>query len=53
MIIGDFNDICSNNEKWEGRKREKWTCKYFKEMVRDNQLMDVVFNAVLWTWTNN
>lgn len=30
LVIGNFNDIISNQEKWGGRVRDEWTFKDFR-----------------------
>lgn len=45
ILIGDFNDIASNVEKWGGREREEWTFKDFKELIRDNLLIGIGFTG--------
>lgn len=52
LLIGDLNDIKSNEEKWGGRIREDWTFVDFKKMIDDNELQDIGFRGDPWTWTN-
>lgn len=52
IIMGDFNDIVSNEEKWGGRTREDWSFKDFKQFIEDNQLIDLGFEGNPWTWRN-
>ncbi|XP_071940395.1 uncharacterized protein [Coffea arabica] len=53
MIIGDFNDIISNEEKWGGTTREERSFQDFKEFIHGNQLMDIGFVGHPWTWCIN
>ncbi|XP_071920686.1 uncharacterized protein [Coffea arabica] len=51
--MGDFNNILSSEEKLEGRPREKKSFQDFKQLIDDNQLLDVRYNRKPWTWCNN
>ncbi|XP_071921713.1 uncharacterized protein [Coffea arabica] len=53
MIVGDFNDILSNEEKWEGVVREERSFKDFKEFIDQNSLIDIGFEGQPWTWSNH
>ncbi|XP_027171734.1 uncharacterized protein LOC113771340 [Coffea eugenioides] len=53
IIAGDFNDILSNEEKWEGRWREENSFTDFNNFINDNQLVDIGFEGNPWTWSNN
>ncbi|XP_071906010.1 uncharacterized protein [Coffea arabica] len=52
IIMGDFNDVCSNEEKWGGRMREEWSFHDFRRFIQENQLIDVGFEGNPWTWSN-
>ncbi|XP_027067676.1 uncharacterized protein [Coffea arabica] len=53
IIIGEFNDIVSNEEKWGGRNRDDRSFQDFRNLVDDNQLLDIGFEGKPWTWCNN
>ena len=50
--MGDFNDICSNGEKWGGRERSKGSCREFNSCISENDLVDIGCKGVPWTWSN-
>lgn len=52
VLIGDFNDIISNDEKWGGRVRPNWTFSDFKGFINNNELLDIGFEGLPWTWSN-
>ncbi|XP_071915285.1 uncharacterized protein [Coffea arabica] len=52
-IMGDLNNITSNNEKWGGRLRSDMSFLDFKSFINDNELQDIGFEGVPWTWCNN
>ena len=51
--MGDFNDIPSNDEKWGGRIRDDRSLPDFRNLINDNQLLDIGFEGKPWTWCNN
>ncbi|XP_071933546.1 uncharacterized protein [Coffea arabica] len=51
--IGDMNDILSSEEKWGGRLRSESSFRVFRNFVNDNQLIDIDFEGIPWTWCNN
>lgn len=53
MIIGDFNNIKSNKEKWRERIRQDWSFKDFGEFISDNHLIDIGYIGLPWTSCNN
>nr|XP_027062801.1 uncharacterized protein LOC113689183 [Coffea arabica] len=53
LLAGDFNDILSNEEKWEGRARDERSVKDFSSFIENNSLMDLGFTGNPWTWSNN
>nr|XP_027120381.1 uncharacterized protein LOC113737334 [Coffea arabica] len=50
--MGDFNDICSNGEKWGGNERSEGSFRDFKGFISENELVDIGFVGVPWTWCN-
>ncbi|XP_027102977.1 uncharacterized protein [Coffea arabica] len=52
-IMGDLNDITSNNEKWGGRHRAEVSFQEFNSFINSNELQDIGFEGVPWTWCNN
>ncbi|XP_027090153.2 uncharacterized protein [Coffea arabica] len=52
-VIGDFNDITSNDEKWGGIKRAEIRFQDFTSFINKNELVDIGFEGVPWTWCNN
>lgn len=52
MLIGDFNQVESNNKKLGGSLTLKGAAK-FLEWKLDNKLLDVPYQGVNYTWTNN
>ncbi|XP_071923241.1 uncharacterized protein [Coffea arabica] len=53
IIMVDFNDITSNDEKWGGRVTDNGSFQDFKNFINDNQLVDVGYEGKPWTWSNN
>ncbi|XP_071921847.1 uncharacterized protein [Coffea arabica] len=53
VLIGDFNDIISNDEKWGGKTGESWSFSKFKNFITRNKLIDLGFEGLPWTWNNN
>lgn len=53
LILGDFNDIVANSEKWGGRDREEWEFRTFRDFIASNDLIDLGFEGNPWTWRNN
>ncbi|XP_071939977.1 uncharacterized protein [Coffea arabica] len=51
-VMGDFNDICSNGEKWGGNERSEGSLRDFKGFISENELVDIGFVGVPWTWCN-
>ena len=41
------------NEKWGRARRSERSFIVFREFIRDNQLVDLVFEGKPWTWCNN
>lgn len=53
VVMGDFNDLVSNCEKWGGRVREEWSFKDFKMFIQENELADMGWEENPWTWWCN
>ncbi|XP_027067539.1 uncharacterized protein [Coffea arabica] len=51
-VMGDFNDISSNGEKWGGRERSEGSFRDFNNFISGNELVDIGFVGVPWTWSN-
>ncbi|XP_071905810.1 uncharacterized protein [Coffea arabica] len=52
-IMGDLNDIRSNAEKWGGRQRADVSFQDFNSFINGNELVDISYERVPWTWCNN
>ncbi|XP_071917167.1 uncharacterized protein [Coffea arabica] len=52
-IMGDLNDITSNGEKWGGNLRAEVRFQDFNSFINNNELVDIGFEGVSWTWCNN
>lgn len=53
LLIGDFNDILSNEEKEGGNHRTTASMRDFREFVAQNKLMDLGYDSCPFTWRNN
>ncbi|CAN6580853.1 unnamed protein product [Malus baccata var. baccata] len=53
LLIGDFNDILSNDEKEGGKYRSVASLRDFREFVARNDLMDLGYEGYPFTWRNN
>ncbi|KAM0955247.1 hypothetical protein EV1_023409 [Malus domestica] len=53
LLIGDFNDILSNDEKEGGKYRSVASLRDFREFVARNELMDLGYEGYPFTWRNN
>nr|XP_027075819.1 uncharacterized protein LOC113699652 [Coffea arabica] len=51
--MGDFNDLRSNEEKWGGRDRAEGIFREFNRFIRVNNLVDLGYQGVPWTWCNS
>ncbi|XP_071918889.1 uncharacterized protein [Coffea arabica] len=51
--MGDFNDITSNRKKWGGNLRAEVRFQDFNSLINNNELVDISFEGVPWTWCNN
>nr|XP_027071698.1 uncharacterized protein LOC113696490 [Coffea arabica] len=52
VAMGDFNDICSNGEKWGEREGSEGSFREFNSFISDNELVDIGCKGVPWTWSN-
>ncbi|XP_071939954.1 uncharacterized protein [Coffea arabica] len=52
VMVGDFNDLLSNGEKWGGRVRAESSFKDFYSFIRDNELLDIGYKGLPRTWSN-
>mgnify|MGYP004703452751 FL=1 len=52
-IMGDLNDITSNGEKWEGKQRAEVRFQDFNSFINNDELVDIGFEGIPWTWSNN
>ena len=52
-IMGDLNDIISNNEKWGGTQRVKVRFQDFNSFINSNELVDVRYEGIPCIWSNN
>ncbi|XP_071916268.1 uncharacterized protein [Coffea arabica] len=48
-----MNDILSNDEKWGGSRRPERSFQTFRDFVNNNKLIDIGFEGIPWTWSNN
>ncbi|XP_071933655.1 uncharacterized protein [Coffea arabica] len=53
VIVGDFNDLKSDEEKWGGRERAEGSFTDFNCFIRENNLMDLEYQGVPWTWSSS
>ena len=53
IIVGDFNDIRSNEEKWDGSARQEWSFKDFRNFIANSELINIGFKGYRWTRSNN
>ena len=52
LVIGDFNEVMSQNEKWGGRPINNHRANLFKQTINNCNLLDLGFNGPKFTWTN-
>lgn len=50
VVMGDFNDLLSNDEKKGGTPQPSWLIKGFKEAVESSGLRDLGFDGHQFTW---
>ena len=48
-----MNDIVNNDEKWGGIRRLESSFRKLKSFIRVNELIDIGFESLSWTWCNN
>ena len=53
ILVEDMNDIASNKKKWGGNSRPESSFRVFRNFINKNQLIDMGFEGVPWTWCNN
>lgn len=53
LLIGDFNDILSNEEKEGGNYKTAASMRDFRKFVARNELMDLGYASYPFTWRNN
>lgn len=53
MIRRDFNEIKNNEDKREGRKRQKNSFSDFRNLILDIKIGDIGFRGETFTWANN
>ncbi|KAM1984488.1 hypothetical protein TB1_011837 [Malus domestica] len=53
LLIGDFNDILSNDEKEGGNYRTVASLRDFRDFVARNELIDLGYDGYPFTWRNN
>ncbi|KAF5481578.1 hypothetical protein F2P56_002218 [Juglans regia] len=52
-IVGDFNEIITNDEKWGGKARPENQMEMFRELMRDGNLFDLGWRGDMYTWSNS
>ncbi|XP_071932975.1 uncharacterized protein [Coffea arabica] len=52
IAVGNFNDIYSNGEKWGGKERSEGSFREFNRFILGNELVDIGYKRVSWTWSN-
>ena len=52
LMIGDFNEILSPEEKQGGRGREVWQMLAFQDFLSSADLKDLGFEGDAFTWSN-
>lgn len=53
LMMGDFNDILSNDENEGSNYITVASMRDFREFVAQNQLMDLGYEGYPFTWRNN
>lgn len=51
-IIGDFNAIAGESDKWGGNPTLNKNSRAFREFIFEAQLVDLGFKGPAYTWTN-
>lgn len=52
MILGDFDDLLTGDEKMGGAERLKWKYSGFRKAILDCNLSDVPLQGYQFTWNN-
>ncbi|KAF5471486.1 hypothetical protein F2P56_008274 [Juglans regia] len=52
-IVGDFNEILTNDEKWGGRARPEGQMELFREVMNEGNLYDLGWKGDKFTWSNS
>ncbi|KAM2536188.1 hypothetical protein TB1_021659 [Malus domestica] len=52
IVIGDFNDIVDDEENEGGNYRSMASIRDFRELLADNELLDLGFEGFPFTWRN-
>ncbi|KAH7842530.1 hypothetical protein Vadar_006447 [Vaccinium darrowii] len=52
VLMGDFNCILSNEEKWGGEEKAEWEMADFRNFVADSGLIDIGYVGYPYTWNN-
>ena len=52
LVLGDFNEIISLEEKWGGDDRNFHQMNAFREVLLDCSLQDLGYTGADFTWTN-
>ncbi|KAH7840001.1 hypothetical protein Vadar_011188 [Vaccinium darrowii] len=52
ILLGDFNAITSNEEKWGGPNRASWELRDFREFISESHLIDMGYVGYPFTWNN-
>ncbi|XP_071918974.1 uncharacterized protein [Coffea arabica] len=53
ILAGNMNDLLSSGEKWGRKQRSDRSFRIFRNFVNNNQLIDIGFEGIPWTWCNN
>ena len=53
MILGDFNNVLSNDEKFNGLPVTSYASRDFRNCCYDTDISDLSSSRVFYTWTNN
>ncbi|XP_040986468.1 uncharacterized protein LOC121234565 [Juglans microcarpa x Juglans regia] len=52
-IVGDFNEIITNDGKWGGKARPENQMEMFREFMRGGNLFDLGWRGDKFTWSNS
>lgn len=52
LLMGDFNEIASSNEKFGGRPPNRFKMETFTNFLHKTKLIDLGFSGPKFTWTN-